>query len=376
MFPILKLPASEKNPSRKIVSDATPLQGRELGAELLYGHGEDRSPVMKAPDAPRAGESEVMEWLLEPEEPASRYGALVSLLGKGEESEEVRRARAAISERGWAAGILRKQKPQGFWESRDNLYRPKYTATIWNLIVLADLGMTAKDERVRRPCEFFLAEYSRPDGGFDTPSSDWKRSELCLTGNLARTLSLCGYMQDPKVTAAFDWLVENQMEDGGWHSFYEKAFGKGTLDCWEGLSAFAVFPKSLWTRRIKRSVERGVEFYLQKELHRQGARRYAPWYRFHYPVHYYYDILVGLDVMTKLGYADDKRLDFALTLLKEKRRPDGTWVLERLHPDLGTGAGYRLRKGVTPLALEEEGAPSKWITLTCLQVLKRVEEAR
>jgi hypothetical protein len=166
------------------------------------------------------------------------------------------------------------------------------------------------------------------------------------------------------------------MEDGGWHSFYEKAFGKGTLDCWEGLSAFAVFPKSLWTRRIKRSVERGVEFYLQKELHRQGARRYAPWYRFHYPVHYYYDILVGLDVMTKLGYADDKRLDFALTLLKEKRRPDGTWVLERLHPDLGTGAGYRLRKGVTPLALEEEGAPSKWITLTCLQVLKRVEEAR
>ena len=114
---------------------------------------------------------------------------------------------------------------------------PKYISTIWNLIVLADLGMTAKDERVKRSCDLFLEQYARPDGGFDSPSSEWRRSELCLTGNLARTLVLCGYAEDRRVRAAFDWLVENQMEDGGWHCFYESAFGRGTLDCWEGLSA-------------------------------------------------------------------------------------------------------------------------------------------
>jgi hypothetical protein len=316
-----------------------------------------------------------MAWLLEPEQPAARYHALVGLLGRSESAKDVRLARADIPLRGWAARILREQKPGGFWESRDNLYLPKYTATIWNLIVLADLGMTAHDERVRRACELFLEEYSRPDGGFDAPSSNWSRSELCLTGNLARTLVLCGYAEDRRVRAAFDWLVENQMDDGGWHCFYEHAFGRGTLDCWEGLSAFAALPRSRWTRGMKRSVERGAEFYLRKELNRQGRHRYVPWYRFHYPVHYYYDILVGLDVLTKLGYGGDKRLGAALMLMNEKRRADGTWALDSVHPDLGAGAGYRLTKGVTPFALEAKGHPSKWITLTCLQVLKRVEEA-
>jgi hypothetical protein len=317
---------------------------------------------------------EVISWLLDPQEPAARYRALVGLLGRSKRDGEVLRARAEIPLKGWGARILREQKPGGFWESRGDLYRPKYIATIWNLIVLADLGMTADDERVRKSCELFLDEYSRPDGGFDTPSSDWSRSELCLTGNLARTLVLCGYADDRRVRSAFDWLVENQMDDGGWHCFYEEAFGRGTLDCWEGLSAFAALPRSRWTRRMKRSVERGVEFYLRKELHRQGRHRYLPWYRFHYPVHYYYDILVGLDVVTKLGYGSDKRLGPALALMKEKRRSDGIWALDSVHPDLGAGAGYRIRKGVTPFALEIKGQPSKWITLTCLQVLKRVEE--
>jgi hypothetical protein len=319
----------------------------------------------------------LLEWLTDPEQPAARYRALVGLLDRQEDANELRSVRAEIPKKGWVARILRGQRAGGFWESRDNLYVPKYTATIWNLIVLADLGMTARDERVRRPCEFFLEEYSRPDGGFDTPSSNWSRSEVCLTGNLARTLVLCGYEDDRRVRSAFDWLIENQMEDGGWHCFYDRAFGRGTLDCWEGLSAFAALPRARWTRRMKRSVKRGAEFYLRRELFRQGRRRYVPWFRFHYPVHYYYDILVGLDVITKLGYGGDGRLGAALSMLKKKRRPDGAWALESVHPDVGAGAGYRMNKKlVKPLALEKKGEPSKWITLTCLQVLKRIEEAR
>jgi hypothetical protein len=329
---------------------------------------EDRSGV----------EERVVSWLIEPEQPAVRYRALTDLLDRGQDSAEVVEALGEIPKKGWAAAILRKQEPGGRWEweARQSLYVPKYICTIWNLIMLADLGMTASDRRVRKTCDLFLEQYARPDGGFDTPSSEWKRSELCLTGNLARTLTLCGYAEDPRVRASFDWLVKNQMEDGGWHCFYEKAFGRGTLDCWEGLSAFAALPRSKWTRSMKRSVERGAEFYLRKELFRQGKQRYVPWFRFHYPVHYYYDILVGLDVLTKLGYGDDKRLGPALEVMKSKRRKDGTWALDAVHPDLGAGAGYRMKKGrYTPFALETKGTPSKWITLTCLRVLKRVEEA-
>jgi hypothetical protein len=299
----------------------------------------------------------------------------VELLDRKPSDPEVREALTNIPRRGWARDILRLQRPGGFWDSREDLYRPKYTASIWRLIVLADLGMTATDARMEQALRLFLAEYTREDGGFDTPGSTWQRSELCITGNLARTFNRGGLGEDPRVRAAYEWLVEHQMDDGGWHCFYEKAFGRGTLDAWEGLYAFAFLPRAKQTPRIRRSIEAGAAFFLERELLHQGKRRYVPWYRTHYPVHYYYDFLVGLDMLTRLGYGDDRRLRPALELLKKKRRPDGTWFLDKVHPDLGVGAGYRFRRPPKRFALETEGRPSKWITLTALQVLKRVEDA-
>ena len=315
----------------------------------------------------------ILDWLLEPSQPAARYRTLLDLLDYSTDSREVQHAHASIPKIGWAHDILQAQKPGGNWESRRNLYLPKYSATIWRLIVLADLGLTKRDPRVRKPCEMFLNEYHRDDGGFDIPDSKWSRSELCITGNLARSLVLCGYGDDSRVRSAFDWLVRNQMENGGWHCMYERAFGRGTLDCWEGLSAFAVLPEQKRTRAIKRSIERGAEFYLRHELFKQG-RPYLPWLRFHYPVHYYYDVLVGLDVLTSLGYADDKRLERALNVLAKKRLSDGSWALDAVHPDIGIGAGYRFRNRPKRFALEKEGGPSKWITLSALRILKRVAE--
>jgi len=313
----------------------------------------------------------VIDWLLEEGQPSVAYHTLRDVLRKDPADERVRRAFAAVPERGWAARLLADQSPGGYWETEEDLYRPKYQATIWKLIVLADLGMTAKDDRVRRSCELFLERYHRKDGGFDDPNAE--SSEHCITGNLTRTLIFCGYEDHPHVRSALDQLVATQKEDGGWHCFTGET--EGTLDCWEGLSAYAAFPRQKWSRSIKRSAERGAGFYLERGLSKEGQRRYLPWLRFHYPVHYFYDVLVGLDVITKLGYADDKRLRPALSLLKEKRRSDGTWVLDRVHPDLGWGAGYHMSmKKVRPLALEEAGKPSKWITLSALRVLQRVGE--
>ena len=38
----------------------------------------------------------------------------------------------------------------------------------------------------------------------------------------------------------------------------------------------------------------------------------------------YYDILVGLDILTQLGFGCDRRLRPPLDILMEKRRGDGT----------------------------------------------------
>src|SRR2546425_899567 len=212
-------------------------------------------------------QNHVLDWLLEDDQPAVRYHALVDLMDFPPADPAVEEARAAIPLRGWAAEILRTQKPGG-------------------------------------------------------------------------------------------------------HCFDSE---KGTLDCWEALAAFGALGRERLTRSMKRSVERGSEFYLERKLHKEGSRKYAPWFRFHYPTHYYYDILVGLDVLTALGYGDDRRLEYGLKVLREKRQPDGRWHLDAVHPDLGPGAKYRVTPPVTPFALEEAGRASKWITLTALRVLKRVE---
>ncbi len=314
----------------------------------------------------------VLEWLLDPAQPAVRYRTLVDLLDRKLTDPDVTSAWAAVPRKGWGRDILHLQRSGGFWESREDLYRPKYTATMWRFLVLADLGLTRENPHMRETCELFLSEYAREDGGFDMPGSS--PSEHCLTGNVARTLYRCGYGSDRRVRAAYDWLVRHQMEDGGWHCFEASAFGRGTLDAWEGLSAFAELPRAAQTPRVRRSIEAGAEFFLERGLIHQGSR-YVPWSRTHYPVHYYYDFLVGLDMLTRLGYGDDRRLRPALRLLEGKRRRDGTWALDKVHPDLGAGAGYRFRKPPRRFALETEGQPSKWITLTALKILKRAEEA-
>jgi hypothetical protein len=308
---------------------------------------------------------DVIHWLLEDDQPAVRYFALVDIVGRPASDGKAMSAKEKIPRRGWAREILEKQKREGNWESRKNLYRQKYTATNWRMLVLSDLGLTAKNGRIERACAMLFAEWlkvqpSQADG------------EICFVGNLARMLTRFGYGEDARVKGLYEWIVQNQKDDGGWHCFKSIT---GTLDCWEGLAAFAALPRSLWTRSIMRSAERGAEFYLERHLMEEGPR-YAPWFRLHYPNHYYYDILVGLDVMTRLGYARDERLGPALTILRDKRRKDGRWILDRIHPDPADYAWgtHNLERKVKPFALEEAGKPSKWVTLTALRVLKRTEE--
>ncbi|MGC4118644.1 MAG: hypothetical protein QM765_29620 [Myxococcales bacterium] len=312
-----------------------------------------------------------IDWLLEEEEPSIRYLTLTQLLGEPESAARVKKAKAAIGQRGWAAQILERQGPTGAWGSEESLYRDKYLSTNWMLLVLADLGMTRADPRLARGCDLWISRLARADGGFGPSGA---RSHLCTTGNMARALVQCGYETHPKVRSAFEWLARAADEKGGW-----SCFGSGrNLDSWEPLSAFAVYPRKRWTPELAEAAEKGAQFFLERELHRQGDD-YAPWYRFHYPAHYYYDVLVGLDCLTALGYGRDPRLKLALQLLQKKRRRDGRWNLDAVHPDVEGGMAQWLekhpRQAPKPFALETPGEPSKRITLTALLVLDRVSKA-
>jgi hypothetical protein len=321
-----------------------------------------------------------IEWLLEKNQPSIRHQTLTTLLDRSINEEEVREAYSQIAKKGWAKEILKEQLPgfrvgnswqfQGYWHNYSLLNRPKYISTVWKFLVLIDLGLTAKNHQVEKTCSLLSDRYLKRKENY----------HLCMTANISRALIQAGYDEHNRIRSALDWLVSEQKEDGGWHCFNSS---KGTLDCWEPLSAFAALPKSRWNRRIKRSVERGSEFYLERRLYREGTHRYAAWFRFHYPTHYYYDLLVGLDVLSSLGYGKDRRMNFALDLLRKRQREGGRWIMDALHPDISKDLPETSYSSVPPyepfpaipFGLEKVGKPSKIITLRALRVLNRVEDS-
>ena len=321
-------------------------------------------------------DSKVVRWLLEENQPSVRFLTLRDLLKMPEGSPEVRSARNELTRMGWAKDILAKQLPSGCWFTEKSLFMPRFQSTFWVLLILSDLGLTRQDPQVDRACQLWMKRNATKDGGFS--QSGKSAAHLCITGNAARALVKFGYADHPKVRSSFEWFVKSQAELGGWScwNFGKPPYKGRTLDSWEPLSAFAVYPRQRWTRSMKLACERGAEFFLERELHKQGAR-WEPWYRYHYPVHYYYDLLVGLDFMTELGYSGDKRLGYAVSLLKEKRRGDGRWNLDANRPEESAAlASFRKKhpasKDLTPYVLENPGLPSKMVTLTALKVLTRV----
>ena len=314
----------------------------------------------------------IRTWLTGPRsDPSVRWRYWTEVEGRPVSDPRARSARAAIGRAGWAAGLLQQQFPDGHWtspgSSDQEIYRPKYISTFWRAIVLAELGMTREDPRIRRTAELILRRWTERGtdllGGPD--------SEICVTGNSTRTLIRFGYLDHPVVQRSIAWIADSQKPDGGWYCFPGRR--TGSLDGWEGLAALAEIPEGSRSEAVRTTIARGAEFYLRRRLMREGPRRYDPWFRIHYPTHYYYDLLIGLRMLTRLGFGADRRLVPALRWLREKRRADGTWAIDADHPDVDPRQlAYPIDEWpYWPMRLETPGAPSRWATVDALSVLAR-----
>ena len=317
----------------------------------------------------------VLTWLLEPSRPSIRYRTLIEVVGRRASDAMVRSARSRIPEDPWVREILSRRDPAGWWVRDGGRMEPRFLGTHWNMLALADLGATRELPEVERSCEYWMSKSPLEGGGVGGLGKG--KGHHCFTANMARALIRMGYAEDPRVRHTMEWLVRTAHPKGGWSCRYSTngPATSRTLDAWEGLGAFAVYPREYWTGGMTSVVERTAEYYLERELHQQGDR-YEPWYRFHWPTHYYYDLLVGLDCLTALGYGQDRRLGYALELLRSKRRPDGKWNLDAVQtdPDPESARWFteHPEKRPTPLSFEEPGRPSKMITLRARTVLSRV----
>ncbi|MFB0510050.1 MAG: prenyltransferase/squalene oxidase repeat-containing protein [bacterium] len=338
----------------------------------------------------------IVTWLLEEENQTIRYFTLRDLLDKKEDDLELNAAKSAIPNSKVITKIFSKQKPEGYWEETASPYLPKYKSSYWTIMILAQMGIDQTDQRVKKACEYIF-RFQHEESGFLSetektakrrydwhlkrgkkmpPFKEWASSLIreqqlsCLTGNMAAALIRLGYENDPRVKKALNWLVKIQNQDGGWLCPYWKAHIKDTHGCFFGticpIEAFSEVPKENLTEEMKNTISRGAEFLLMHRLFKADHHNYKTikqsWLKFCLPRFYSYDILRGLNVLTKLGYTNDERLNDALDILLKKRQKDRTWILE----NSPTG---RMQTNIEPV-----GRPSKWITLFALRVLKRLNK--
>jgi len=337
---------------------------------------------------------ETLDWLLE-DEPSVQYFTLTGLMDHGENDRSVRDTRGRIGREGWAATILAKQKDGIYWENPESCYVPKWSSCAWQLAVLADIGLVGSDERIENSVEHYLHAHNVETGGFALRprGSEGIKPHVCSTGNMIRSLAKFGYGQDERVVKAMDWLISEQLVDGGWNCFTEDGAKHGSFQAtieplWALAAMLQIHPL---VKRWEDAAAKGSEFLLRHRIYK-SKRNDSPvlleFLTIHYPMHYRYDFLHGLRVLSELGAKYDPRMADAVNLLRQKRLPDGKWVLEGVYRGWRQSVGIHGGKAVSrpeereaftegwgdghTLQLEEAGKPSKWITLQALLTLKRL----
>jgi len=311
----------------------------------------------------------VLSWLLD-SDPALRWQVLRDLGGASAEIVAAERARTPVE--GWCGRLLDEQGDDGTWDGGACFPRgwfasgrriedegQPWTPTLPTLQLLAELGVDPAADRVRRAIDLVRAncrwEYD------DLPFFHGE-VEPCINGRTVTIGVYFGQNMEPLVQR----LLDDQLDDGGWNCHTElgsvRSSFHSTICVLEGLLAYEQATggtEQIVAARAAR--RRGEEYLLERHLFRRkstGDVVDPAWLEFSFPVRWHYDVLRGLDYFRATGDPPDPRVDEAMELLRSKREPDGTWLLENTHP------------GQVYFALEDgDGHSSRWNTLRALRVI-------
>jgi len=312
----------------------------------------------------------VLDWLLD-SDPAIRWQVLRDLVHAP--ADVVAAERALVATEGWGARLLALQGEDGQWaggacfparyfKERGQYEGQPWISTLPTLQLLCDLGVDPSSERVRRAVVLVRDHCRWEHAGQPFFSGE---VEPCING---RVVTLGTYF-DQDVGAVVARLLGEQLEDGGWNCEAENGSVRSsfatTINVLEGLLAHeratGGSAASIAARR------RGEAYLLERKLFRRkstGEVVDPAWLQLSFPTRWQYDVLRALEYFRSAGVAADPRIDEAIDLLRSKRQPDGTWLLENTHP------------GKVHFALEHgDGRRSRWNTLRAMCVLSWYERS-
>lgn len=315
-----------------------------------------------------------IDWLLEKENPSVRYFALKQLLNRAEDAPDVQAARRAIMRSEPIKTILAAQAAEGYWAKPGSGYSPKYQASTWQILFLAELGADGQHRLVRRGCEYVLEHAPAGLGGFSVYADVRPGGALhCLNGNLIWALIALGCDNDERAGHAVDWLA-GAITGEAFDSYYASGTSGPGFCCvanngqpcaWgavKALRALTHLPAKWQSARTRRAATTAAEFLLGRDPARADypytGRVSGEWFKFGFPLSYTSDVLEAVLVLGEAGYARDPRLENAIRLILSKRDAGGRWAMKHS------------LNGKMWIDIETKGQPSKWLTLRALRVMK------
>jgi hypothetical protein len=295
----------------------------------------------------------LLPWLLQEDNPPVRFLTLRDLLDRPMSDLEVEQARAAIMEHPPVRSILAHLSTPGYWEQADDEHVRRHI--VW-VLLLSEMGAVPDHPLVRRACEFTLETMQRSDGSFPSRPPAYGGVRPCSQGLATEALL--------RLTSTPDLRLEHAVEFAA--SMAYECIYNGGLPCAWGvvklLRALAAVPTFQRSPNVLVAIQREMEFlstYNVAQADFPHVEAISPeWFRFGFPRGYQSDVLETLETVARLGCPPHPRFEAAVDLVRGKRWEDGYWYSEFVSPIAGD------------LGVDQEGVPSKWITLRALCVLK------
>jgi len=323
---------------------------------------------------------DVVHWLLQSDEPWTRYRARVDLLGESEESADVQTARAAMLSHPLVQGLAaRASSWPGYPLKRHNdAKHPLYA-----LATLADFGVRHDDhlngQGMSEPIEAVLA-HQAAEGAFQTRIALYRRfhgrdGELmswaaCDAPTLLYALLAMGLEADSRVPRAVEHLV-GLVEANGWRCRADptlgpkfKGPGRRTDPCpivnVYALKALAQLPDLLDSPAARRGAEMLLSHWEQRHERKMYLFAMGTDFRkLKYP-YVWYDILHVVEVLSRFPFVrGEARFGQMVEAIRQQADHEGRYT---------AGSMYRAWKD---WSFADKKNPSPWLTFLAVRMISR-----
>ena len=317
------------------------------------------------------------EWLLQSDEPWTRYRTLVDLLERPEDDADVEAARAQIVAHPQVQNVITQART---WPGPALKRHNDASHPIHALSTLADFGLRANDPDLTEAVGAVLACQSA-DGAFQTlvnvaksfggTGEDAWSWMLCDAPTLLYVLLAMGLRDDPRVQRAVHHLV-GSVDDNGWRCVVAPELGKFRgpgrkadpcpIANVYALKAFAQVPELLESpaaRAVSEMLLCHWEHRSERKIYMFGIG--SDFRKLKYPF-VWYDILHVVDTLSRYPFVrEDSRFREMVETITSQADEEERYT---------ASSAYQAWKG---WSFADKKNPSPWLTFLVLRVLKRLQ---